>query len=308
MACSPPPPLTFSYQTVKRGRSTHTYFADLYLPPQSDGGDTAGAPHTPMVVYFHSGGLTAGSRKLNSWFPFWLIGKYMNVRTQAILLRTNINLERIGVVGESAGGYLALLSATQVQPPPACLGILYGMGGDFLTDHYVLIKTSRFSFWIPYLDDPSPFAVLDDTPEDGPVVSESSTEDGDPRVSYFTWLVQQATFLDALTGQPGLGKELSALAYPKRVLRIKGSDVAPLFPQCNINESTPPTYLIHGQADTAVLVEESRRTIEALEQNSVAHCIDELPGVEHGFDWGPSKYPRHPSLTRLILGVRGLGG
>ena len=48
----------------------------------------------------------------------------------------NIDPERIGVLGSSAGGYLALMSGLVVNPPPKAIVSLYGYGdidGDWYT-------------------------------------------------------------------------------------------------------------------------------------------------------------------------------
>jgi acetyl esterase/lipase len=70
-----------------------------------------------------------------------------------------VSPERVVVAGESAGGYLAYLSVSAMclilyklassnwsqgvhaQPKPRAIASLYGMGGDFLSDHYVTRKT-----------------------------------------------------------------------------------------------------------------------------------------------------------------------
>lgn len=59
-----------------------------------------------------------------------------------------------------------------------------------------------------------------------------------------------------------------------------------LFPQFSTMENWPPTLLIHGTDDSAVLVEESRFLAQKLRSAGIEVHIHELPGVEHSFDYG----------------------
>ncbi|GFZ44282.1 hypothetical protein JCM24511_02004 [Saitozyma sp. JCM 24511] len=165
-------PVVLTYQVVTRNDVAYPYNADVYFPETK--------PHEacPLLVYFHSGGLTAGSRQRNSWFPHWLLRECLQAGLAFIAadytllgpgtahdmvrdvkrlfwwIQHELNLElgkhggskvspeRVVVAGESAGGYLAYLSGVHAEPKPRAIASLYGMGGDFLSDHYLIRKTA----------------------------------------------------------------------------------------------------------------------------------------------------------------------
>lgn len=135
---------TFVYRTVHQPEPAGTLQlkVDVYSPPEATDNES------PVLVYFHSGGLTAGSRQLNSWFPTWILDHALSLGFTFIIpdytllvpgnvhdlledvkvltnwLHTDLNkalqgtglrdvrTEDIVVVGQSAGGYLAYLMYT----------------------------------------------------------------------------------------------------------------------------------------------------------------------------------------------------
>ena len=60
-----------------------------------------------------------------------------------------------------------------------------------------------------------------------------------------------------------------------------------LFPQFNISSALPPTYLIHGSADTAVLARESQNLLALLQDAGVPAKLVIVEGKEHSFDYEP---------------------
>lgn len=58
-----------------------------------------------------------------------------------------------------------------------------------------------------------------------------------------------------------------------------------LFPQFGITSTWPPTMLMHGSADTAVLVQESQHLHDLLEAAGVPVQLSILQGKEHSFDY-----------------------
>ena len=63
---------TFVYKTVQQPTPACPLQlrVDVYSPIEALHADS------PVIVYFHSGGLTAGSRHVNEWFPHWLLGEH----------------------------------------------------------------------------------------------------------------------------------------------------------------------------------------------------------------------------------------
>jgi fermentation-respiration switch protein FrsA (DUF1100 family) len=58
-------------------------------------------------------------------------------------------------------------------------------------------------------------------------------------------------------------------------------------------ERLPPTLILHGDADTALRVDEAYALARFLQQRAIAHAIQIYPGGPHGFDADPtSSYAR----------------
>ncbi len=71
-------PLTFTYKSVETVSHSQAFKLDIYLPEQSDSA-------SPILVYYHAGGLVAGSRARNDWFPEWLLRMFLpNIRSNNI--------------------------------------------------------------------------------------------------------------------------------------------------------------------------------------------------------------------------------
>ncbi|OXC68109.1 hypothetical protein AYX13_03320 [Cryptococcus neoformans] len=320
---------TFVYRTVHQPEPAGTLQlkVDVYSPPEATDNES------PVLVYFHSGGLTAGSRQLNSWFPTWILDHALSLGFTFIIpdytllvpgnahdlledvkvltnwLHTDLNkalqgtglrdvrTEDIVVVGQSAGGYLAYLMSTHINPPPKAVAIFYGMGGDFLSDMHVVPKKEKFQHWAPFLTDPRPFETLENRGREEGIILGCSTED-ETRVQYFSWMLQNAIFLDRLLGIPGISAELGAMPRVEREAYIIHSAARKFLPQLLIGPDFPPSYLVHGGVDTAVLAEESRNVVRKLEEFGVEHIYKEFGDLEHGFDWHDC--PRRPELDDVI--------
>ena len=114
--------------------------------------------------------------------------------------------------------------------------------------------------------------------------------------------LQLGTFLDYYTGShsPSLSATLrqqlptdplspsSGTQSTIQALRQSVPDAhLRLFPQFKISSALPPTYLIHGSADTAVLVRESQNLLALLQDASVPAKLVIIEGKEHSFDYEP---------------------
>ncbi|KAG8763742.1 hypothetical protein FRC11_013197 [Ceratobasidium sp. 423] len=214
----------------------------------------------------------------------------LNASLRQVNDKRTIDTKRIIVAGTSAGGYLAYLAAIHAQLEYVPRGVLsmYGMGGDFLTSHYLQCKTKPFFRGRPLLD-PAQFEELLSITHPPPITHGSVLQYGpdgvpsSPRMFLTRVLLQEATFLDYLTGEHGLSERLRALGQPtiSDVPRQHWS----LFPETGLSSSFPSTCLVHGTEDSAVLISESRALRDRLHNLNVPCQLFEVKGAEHSFDY-----------------------
>ncbi|KAG9126526.1 hypothetical protein FRC07_003148 [Ceratobasidium sp. 392] len=196
----------------------------------------------------------------------------------------SVDTTRLAVAGTSSGGYLAYLAAVHARTEHPLRGVLsmYGMGGSFLP------KSRPFFRGRPLLD-PAQFEQLLSTSYPPPVVSGSPLEYGpdgipsSPRMFVTRVLLQEGLFLDYLTGDHGLSGRLRAQEEPTISHIPKQHRL--LFPGATVSSNFPPTCLVHGTQDSAVLIEESRAMRNRLEHIGVKRQLFEVEGAEHSFDY-----------------------
>jgi acetyl esterase/lipase len=175
----------------------------------------------------------------------------------------HLDPRRIVVVGESAGGYLTLVTGYRVRPKPKALVALYGYGdliGDWSSKPnpypgYNLRKISREEA---------------ESQTDGTVISDSDKRKGDGGLIYMYYR------------QNGL--------WPEEVSGIARSTIAdkatPFEPIRNVTSHWPPTLLIHGTRDTDVPYEESELMAKKFKQKGVPFTFIPIDHGEHGFGGG----------------------
>jgi acetyl esterase/lipase len=118
-----------------------------------------------------------------------------------------------------------------------------------------------------------------------PLTSATPGLPANPRMSLPILFLQQATWLDYYTGDHTLSEILRSA--PSRELALSGHVSKGLFPQLQITNSFPPTLLVHGTSDTAVLLEESQQLQSLLEKVGVESTLTEVEGKDHLFDHVP---------------------
>ncbi|TEB40197.1 alpha/beta-hydrolase [Coprinellus micaceus] len=313
---------------------------DIHPPWLSPPGiDTDSAiEEAPAVLFFHGGGLTVGNR--TSWFPYWMQKRftekgYLFMSADYRLLppstgreivedvvdlwvflndpslsfkfpelegrAVNIRQGSMVVAGVSAGGLCAYLAAVHCNSPrPRAVLSCYGMGGDFLTPHYLTPKTQPFfrgrellsptdpslrPFVFPFAPTSQSSAPTSDSPlsYNPPGHPTKPGYPSNPRMLLARLYLQLGTYLDYYTGEhePSLSGQLrevlqaeSEVIDKKGMLReaekVIGENVLHLFPQFSLSNSKedtiiwPPTVLIHGTDDTAVPIHESRNLYRLL--------------------------------------------
>lgn len=173
---------------------------------------------------------------------------------------TAIDASRLAISGSSAGGYLSLLAGPYVQPKPAVVAPIYPItdpyGAFFTTPQSPPLKRRPIAY-----EEVSTF--LD---RHGEVITSSGPIGEDPRSNLYTWMCMSANLATLL----GLSDTDAASQYRvSRVISTRG---------------LPPTYVLHGDHDTAVGVEQADEVVGACLGCGIEIKYERLRGLEHTFD------------------------
>ncbi|KAH7376762.1 Alpha/Beta hydrolase protein [Plectosphaerella cucumerina] len=178
-----------------------------------------------------------------------------------------LDLDHVFSFGTSSGGTLALSLGFGVPRPVAGIVDMYGpchFSHPFWTSELPHVKAKLpkdlTKEHLNKIYDESP------VPTQGGVSLEGQAQGPpdfkDPRQAF------------ALT-QIATGNVLNAI-FPS-------GDWAKVDPLRNINQNFPPTFIIHGDADTMVPKELSRDLLQELQDRGVKCGMQEIPGEEHTF-------------------------
>lgn len=194
--------------------------------------------------------------------------------------------EKIVAMGHSAGGMLALVTGTCSSPPLA------------IADFYCVKYLSDPSWTLPLpmfaqLPDPSPNFIkqIFDGPQaitSPPMFVNGKPNLADPRCAWYLHQIKQGTTISSI-----LPEEKVEKADPTNVF---GRDF-------------PPTYFLHGKADSFVKYELSVKAHEALKELGVETKLVTPGRLEHAFDLQPNlgkyKFEEYvvPALEFLIRHV-----
>lgn len=189
-----------------------------------------------------------------------------------------VDPDRVAAVGHSAGGYLALLSGSTVDPPPKAIVSFYGYG-DIVGDWYA--RPDPFYLQQPLVTEEEAIASVGTTP--------LASDKGWPKDRFRFYLYCR---------QHGI--------WPEKIGGVSPSEDPAFFtPYCpvrNITKDHPPTLLIHGDADTDVPVEQSLLMAEALMEKGVPVRSLILEGAGHGFDGrGIGKDPHADKAFEAVM-------
>ncbi|KAJ5753580.1 alpha/beta-hydrolase, partial [Penicillium nucicola] len=308
---------TLTYSTV----DNHDIKMDYYLPPATSTGSL------PAMIYYHGGGMTAGSRRSLS-FPHWLYAHCQKANyifisadyrlvhptttadqihdakalftfltnpnsafAQALPANTTLDPARIAVSGFSAGAYSARAACIYATPKPAALLSVYGLGGDLLLDHWTEGRPATSI---------ARFVNLDDVPAllaDRTVVSDD-LEEGAPVSRRFALTVRwelDGTMLDGCLGVPGLGGMLGAVGYGEREGLVP-VQLRESFLQFFVGADYPPSVFVHGTEDEVVLPRESVYHHRQLREAGVESELFLVEGGAHGL-WEFALQPEDESVV-----------
>lgn len=172
-----------------------------------------------------------------------------------------LDTTRIAVSGSSAGGYLALLTGLYATGPvkPKVILPIYPitdpLGTFFTTPQPHPAGHIERAALEPYLDPKAP-------------VQTRTAWEGDPRAKFYFYMMQEAILA--------------------KLLQIKeGDDTFIVAPQIRKTGGYLPTFIVHGDADKFVGVEQSDEVVDALRDVGAVVEYERPQGLDHIFDQKP---------------------
>jgi acetyl esterase/lipase len=255
--------------------------ADVYRP--------AGAGPHPAIVWIHGGGLIFGSRAgipadendlfLRAGYITVSIDYRLAPETKLPAILEDVedayrwvrekgpglfqcDPKRLAVVGQSAGAYLALMSGARLHPPPKVVVSFYGYGdiaGPWFTQ--------------PDLSQPR---VTKEAALQGISRNEISEADLEPRLDFYIYCRQNGLWPMQVAGVDPLKEPEKSIAYS---------------PDHLVKPGYPPTLLLHGDRDTDIPFQSSKRMAAALQHQHIEHSLYRMRGFNHMFDVFPDGLP-----------------
>lgn len=240
----------------------------------------------PVVVWIHGGALINGGRQhvvekvkemmINSGYIIVSIDYRLAPETKLPEIIADLEdaltwiqqsgpslfhakIDKIAVMGSSAGGYLTLTSGFRANPRPTVLVSFWGYGnlvGDWYSKPSQHARHRRKTLTKAQLEN-----LLD-----GPSVANSGDRLGDGGAFY------------QYCRQKGLWPLMVSGFDPHADAR----SFVPFMPVRNVGFDYPPTLLIHGTHDTDVPYEQSTMMADQLEKHGVPFELHTIEGAEHG--------------------------
>ncbi|KAH7121539.1 Alpha/Beta hydrolase protein [Dactylonectria macrodidyma] len=267
----------------------------------------------PVIVRIHGGFLVAGSSLFPAWFSKWILD--FAEQHDAVIVSPNyrllpevkgrdimhdmanfwtwlqsdgpdchlssvgwsyveLNLSQILLVGESAGGYLALQSVLSGFIRPKAMVTLYPMI-DMQAPHYTK----------PY---PKPVVGVTNFPNEA-VDSFLSATLGKPAITE----AHPPSRLDSAIAIVQNGRFLEVFGHEQELFVLERIENELLPPKEAGQTLLPPLFLLHGEDDTAVPAEGTRKLVNLLKRkhpDTKLH-VSIRPG-DHGFDFTASTQDR----------------
>ncbi|KAK3073332.1 hypothetical protein LTR53_005180 [Teratosphaeriaceae sp. CCFEE 6253] len=274
MASPTPKRRTFTYKKLDRLEIP----LDFYLPED--------AKSVPVLVWFHGGGLLQGNRVSVAPHMLKAVSKdnialvsadyrlapqvgvadiFEDVKDCIAFIRNRlpslagdgvVDVSRLAVSGSSAGGYLAFLAGLYVEPKPQVILPIYP-----ITDPLGLFFTT--SQPMPFGRPPPDVQALQ--PFIDPQGKLMANNDADSkRNEMYMYMLQGANLASLLHVKPGDDKwRVARSVYEHRL---------------------PPAYVVHGDADGAVGVDQADEVVGAMLGCGLEVIYERLHGIDHLFD------------------------
>jgi len=268
---------------------THVYKRVGELDIKADVYASAVAGPKPVVVYIHGGSLINGKREaVQKWAPAEAF-----VAAGAIVVSIDYRLapesklpaiiedledafrwvrnegpalfgadpERIAAAGGSAGGYLALAAGYRVKPRPR---VVYAeMSYCDLIGEWQM----RPSIHPPHYNESNLGEEEAWKQVSGPPIANAGDRKGDGG-AFNDFIRRNARWPETISGWDPVSEAEKFLPY---------------LPLRNATPEYPPTFLIHGAADSDVVPQQPIAMAAELKRNGVEHRLILLPNGEHGF-------------------------
>lgn len=261
---------TFTYKQVNDLKIN----ADLYQTNKEN---------APLIIYIHGGGLIWGTQKDINQEQVKLFNEHgyhvlsiayrlapetklpeiitdieqaLEWAMQDLTEHLTYNQDKIIVMGNSAGGYLSLMTGSFKQKPQAIVSF-YGYG-NILGDWYH--SPSEFFNKMPQVNRTLASQLIRNQEiAEAPITT---------RYAIYLYCRQQGVWTDFVTDP----------------LTTSISDLQQYCPAEIADSTYPPTLLLHGDADEDVPYSESVRMHEVLEKHNVKSKLITIPDGKHQFD------------------------
>lgn len=278
------------------GRQTHVYKRVGALEIKADVLPATGFPGPrPVVIWIHGGGLINGSRerdfsteqggwlgRLRDEHGVALVAIDYRLAPESKLPEIVADVEdaiawvrregpalfqadpaRVAVAGSSAGGYLSLTAASRVRPALSAVVSLWGYG-ELLGSWYSEPSTKARHLEL------RPTAAEAWRGVSGPPIANARDRPGSGQ-AFYQYCRQHGLWPWAVSGwNPWLEAE----------------KFIPYMPLHGVTPGFPPTFLVHGEADSDVPHEQSVQMAAALRREGVEHRLILVPDAEHGLRGG----------------------
>lgn len=245
--------------------------------------------NSPVIIYIHGGGLILGSRKnvieeqinLYNMVGFTVVSIDYRLAPETKLEQIvedvrdaiewvknegkklfDIDIDKIVVIGGSAGGYLSLMTGTFKHRPKAIVSF-YGYG-DILGKWS--LRPSEFYCEKVLVTKEQAYDCID-----GYILSEGDKQ----RFLFYLYCRQNGVWIKEVSGYNTL---------------IQRKKIIPFCPIYNIDKDFPPTLLLHGDKDNDVPYEQSVTMSDELSKFGICNELITIKGGEHEFDQNMDSY------------------
>jgi len=156
-----------------------------------------------------------------------------------------------------------------------------------------LESTQFINYTYPYVNGLPP--VITECIISDDFLDEDPEKRSDPRTNVYNFYFQRGNYLDYYTGLhcPSISESLRGVLSKgdctlEDFKRVIPTHKHSLFPQLSVDANWPPTVMIHGTIDDAVLIDESRNLRDIVQSVGAPVKLIEVEGELHGWDCYPA--------------------